>query len=168
MKLLFLDFDGVLNGHPKRTDPLPEWAKDDWPFTWVEGKRIRVLEPLLAYEDFRIVVSSTWRLNWNVPGLARILNEYLPGLGDRIIGITPRERAPVEGHKWGSPILIAQGRGREIKQWMKENKFDGIYAIVDDDSDMLPEQMPYFVKTESLIGLTPKHVNRIKSILQYT
>ena len=38
-------------------------------------------------------------------------------------------------------------------------------AIVDDDSDMLPEQRPMFVQTDYVEGLLPEHVDRLALIL---
>ncbi|SEO94103.1 hypothetical protein SAMN04487843_105113 [Methylobacterium sp. ap11] len=39
------------------------------------------------------------------------------------------------------------------------------YAIVDDDSDMLPEQMPRYVKTGYELGLEGTHVERLAALL---
>lgn len=54
-------------------------------------------------------------------------------------------------------------RGTEIKEWM-ENQTELIenYVIIDDDSDMLPEQMEHFFNTDGYCGLTPNVTYRIE------
>ena len=52
-------------------------------------------------------------------------------------------------------------RGEEIKTWMdKESEKNEIesYVILDDDSDMLPEQMSNFIHIDGQVGLTDKDV----------
>ena len=38
------------------------------------------------------------------------------------------------------------------------------YAILDDDSDMLPEQMSHFFLVDGWFGLTPNHLYRINRL----
>jgi hypothetical protein len=45
-------------------------------------------------------------------------------------------------------------RGDEIKAWLSEHPEVDKYAILDDDSDMLDEQLPNFFKTTFQDGLT--------------
>lgn len=47
-------------------------------------------------------------------------------------------------------------RGYEIKSWLQKHNNITRYVIVDDNNNMLESQQPYFVQTESNIGLT-KH-----------
>ena len=56
---------------------------------------------------------------------------------------------------------VGTQRGEEIQSWMnKESEKNEIesYVILDDDSDMLPEQMNNFIHVDSNIGLTDKDV----------
>lgn len=74
MRVLFLDFDGVL--HPATSiGPLStHWC-------WLP-----VLAEILApHDNVRIVVHSTWREDHNVDEL----RELLFGVGERVIGSTP-------------------------------------------------------------------------------
>lgn len=74
MRILFLDFDGVL--HPYT--PHAEGAK----FCWLP-----VLERLLAtHKDVKIVVHSTWRYDHRDDEL----RELLGSLGERFVGSAPR------------------------------------------------------------------------------
>lgn len=152
VRVLFLDFDGVLNAGPHH-DPVPEWFKP-WPFTYIRADLIRKLGPLAEeFPDFRIVISSTWRKMKPLGAFTRLLNDTVPGLGDRVICRT-------ESSKTGK-------RGEEIKDWLDDPRYPvTAYAIVDDDSDMLPEQRPYFVQTRYDLGITDHDVLRIAEILR--
>ena len=61
-------------------------------------------------------------------------------------------------------IIIGQRRGVEIFRWLARHPGTA-YAIVDDDSDMLPEQMPYFVQTQHDDGIEREHVERLVATL---
>ena len=39
------------------------------------------------------------------------------------------------------------------------------YVIIDDDSDMNTEQLPYFVRTDWFQGITEENYNKAKKIL---
>lgn len=52
-------------------------------------------------------------------------------------------------------------RGQEIKEWLENNSEFQDYAILDDDSDMLPEQFAKFHHCDTWFGLTPNHLYRI-------
>jgi hypothetical protein len=56
-------------------------------------------------------------------------------------------------------------RGHEIKYWLTKNNFKGNYVIIDDAEKMLPEQKPFFVLTNTKIGLTFKDAEKAISIL---
>jgi hypothetical protein len=52
------------------------------------------------------------------------------------------------------------GRGREIASYLSDHP-GRPYVIVDDDSDMLPEQLPFFVQTRFATGLDDKATDKI-------
>ncbi len=56
-------------------------------------------------------------------------------------------------------------RGLEIKYWRDTVGHIGPYAILDDDSDFMPDQLPYHVKTSMNHGLLDEHVQRVKELL---
>jgi hypothetical protein len=53
-------------------------------------------------------------------------------------------------------------RGEEIKDWLDIHPEYTNFAILDDDSDMLDEQMSHFFHCDPWFGLTPNHLYRIK------
>ena len=59
-------------------------------------------------------------------------------------------------------------RGEEIQVWMdKESEKNEIesFVILDDDSDMLPEQMGNFIHVDGQVGLVDKDVFKAIEIL---
>ena len=53
-------------------------------------------------------------------------------------------------------------RGEEIKEWLDKHPEVEDYAILDDDSDMLPEQFEKLHHSDPWFGLTPNHLYRIQ------
>lgn len=138
MNILFLDIDGVLNSTRScvafKGYPLNFSAEHLGRFDWVA---IGLVRKLCEETGAQIVLSSAWRQNFRAEVVGRELN--LP-----IIDVTP----------WSSePETV---RGHEIKAWLDQHPEVNQYAIVDDNSDMLPEQIAggHFVQTNFEDGLT--------------
>lgn len=129
MKVIFLDFDGVITTPPK-------WKLNERNIRWVK----RIIDETGA----KIVVSSSWR-----HGLQRSLsnaikdsdgNEMLVWLRDNILDITPN-------------IGLGGGRGGEIQKWLNNHTDVDNYVIIDDDSDMLDSQLYHFIQTNYEYGI---------------
>ncbi|WP_343743353.1 HAD domain-containing protein [Herbaspirillum huttiense] len=146
MNVLFLDIDGVLNGYRSLIGlgAYPHAVKEDQRerFDWVAvGMIRRVCEEC----DVSIVLSSSWRIGMdNTHEIANFLD--LP-----IIDKTPY-------HNDRNSC-----RGYEIADWLMCNLHER-YAIIDDDSDMLPDQKPYFVQTEHKNGMQVEHYLKLRRI----
>jgi hypothetical protein len=54
-----------------------------------------------------------------------------------------------------TPHLPGEIRGKEIDEWLKKHANVERYAIIDDDSDMLPWQGRHFFQINYAEGLTP-------------
>jgi len=63
-----------------------------------------------------------------------------------------------------TPVLNEGTRGSEIAMWMQDKDIQS-FAILDDDDDFLPDQMPFLVKTDFDTGLTREHVEKAIEIL---
>lgn len=154
MKILFLDFDGVLNRHGVRAEP-PEWA-NPWPFKWIEDSLVRQLDPIIEHHpDVHIIISSTWRTMWELSDLKRILADGSEPVAKRVRDKTPDN---ARAH-----------RGQEINDWFYESEMnpeEHRYAILDDDDDFEQEQMPYLIQTEGYAGLTEEDVDKVLTILK--
>lgn len=135
MKVLFLDFDGVLNSEAS--------------FRWEKRKKTihiaNTLSPIACSNlqhileqdrDVKIVISSTWRKIHTMVELQNILNSY--GVeAARIIGKTP--------------LTFSGDRGREIRQWLEDNPNVTKYVIIDDDTDAGNALNMYDEKTDTFV-----------------
>lgn len=102
--ILFLDFDGVLHSNDAGLElnvrdeaSMQSLTEEDRRFTTRDGRLIvgknlfehadRLAMALEPYPDVRIVISSTWRIHFELEALKAFLP---PALADRVIGITPQ------------------------------------------------------------------------------
>lgn len=131
MKILFLDIDGVLNS-AKTCCAFGGYPMELAHIAAFDQAAIRLVQRLCDSAGVQIVLSSAWRIS-------HPFAEVGSALGLPIIDRTPSSAGP---------------RGREIQAWLDAHPEVEQYAIVDDDSDMLGEQMPRFVKTNGEEGLT--------------
>jgi hypothetical protein len=154
MKVIFLDFDGVLNSsasflmesrRKKKLLPVkPRLAKQikvNDTFSAVCASNFQYI--LDKCPDVKVVISSTWRVIHSMEYLLAKLEEY--GIdSSRVIGKTPR--AVGQGFS-GAP------RGDDISEWLAEHPEVTDYVILDDNSDMTVH-MDKLVQTTWLDGLT--------------
>lgn len=155
MKVVFLDFDGVLNSTQsnnfwKNRRDQSQWENNmygSWKGSMHEyiaeefcPIALNNLEELFRrVPDLKIVVSSSWRISNDVQALKKILSPSKL-VSDAIIDITPR-------------FLDQSTRGLEIKHWLDNTEEDVThYAIIDDANLMLDEQKKNFVHTSGLHG----------------
>jgi len=140
IKVLFLDVDGVVNSKRTVQRTSAGFIGIDPYLSFLVGKII------LNVPDLKVVLSSTWRL-WD-ESTDEVSKRVAP-----LYGKTPH--MPIPG---GAEECE---RGKEIKAWLDEHTEVVEYAILDDDSDMLPEQMSHFFKTEWATGITEEIVEKI-------
>ena len=139
MKVIFLDFDGVV------TIPDSHWK--------LNPDNIKLVKKIVDETNAKIVVSSSWR-----HGLDRHFeyelernpdNEMVIWLRDNVYDITP----------------LGGNRGSEIKKWLDTHDDIENYVILDDDSDMLNYQLYHFVETNFEDGLTETEAIRAIKVL---
>lgn len=140
MRIIFLDIDGViLSGRAL-------WASRD--HTYLPPRAIALLNEAVRRTGADVVVSSTWRRDENC-----------------------RDRLRAAGFEhefhedWRTLPLGGGFRGHQIAKWLDEHPAVERYVILDDDSDMRPEQKPFFVQTKFEDGIQPEHVEKIVAIL---
>lgn len=152
--VLFLDVDGVLN---HRAVFFPGNGPD--PLCPLAVKR---LCELMDATKAQIVLSSTWRLGGRDSRSMQKLEAA--GVLDRLHADWRTVDLP---NRIQNGILLPDNRrGREIAEWLSRHPEVTSYAIVDDDSDMLPEQGPFFVQTSFTAGgLQDYHVKRLAGLL---
>jgi hypothetical protein len=161
MKIIFLDFDGVLNHWPdftvKARSKVPQ--KRGHLVTCETGpincERVERVDRIVRATEARVVVSSTWRIYHTVNDLDRLLG--LAGLTSRVLSRTPDLRG-------------VERRGGEINLWLAtwagQHPQDPIdsFVILDDDSDMEPH-LDRLVQTSMATGLLDEHADRAIDLL---
>lgn len=137
MKALFLDIDGVLNHQVfyMRRDEEEHLKSLPYPLCEFDPISVGCLNRILDVTGAKLVLSSSWRFD---EGLENIFREA--GITHGIYDVTP---AVPNAHK-----------GTEIQQFLDRHPEITSYAILDDDSNMLPSQMENFVHTSWYDGLT--------------
>lgn len=146
MNYLFLDIDGVLNSL-RSVHALGKYPHSHEPsqLPYFDKIALGLIQRLCEECEVSIVLSSSWRKGVDHIAVGKTLE--LP-----IRHATPE---------------LDGCRGDEIAHWLAEF-FDPTadrYAIVDDDSDMLPEQRANFVKTSHNNGLLWENYLELKKIL---
>ncbi|MBB3010662.1 HAD domain-containing protein [Cupriavidus alkaliphilus] len=144
MKVIFLDIDGVLNS--RRTciahNGYPHGFTPDQ-MKMFDHAAIGLVRDVCRGSGAVIVLSSSWRTLHAAEEVAEALD--LP-----VIDRTPS---------------LAGNRGQEIAAWLAEHPSVQVYAIVDDNSDMLESQRAHFVQTSEEEGLSYSDYVAIKRIL---
>lgn len=156
MKVLFLDIDGVVNCE-NTFQRHRGWIGIDPHMAFLVGK-------IQLDTDCKVVLSSSWR--HGEESKAEVRRQVVD-----FIDVTPSLPRPM-----GTGVEYAE-RGKEILAWIKthndirkvldEKKYEHElvtkYAILDDDSDFLPEQ-PLF-KTSWKHGITEKIAKAVTEYL---
>ena len=161
-KIIFLDIDGILAS-------IPYLHKGKG---LIDPSKCELLNQL---EDAEIVITSSW--GYDEGKTEQTLRKY--GLKLPIIGYTSKIHY---NNNWAC-------RGNEIEKWILENMYakkDGMgtkygydyyrdhyydgdityeYVILDDDCDMLYGQKDHFLLINPYTGLTKRHINKMRKIL---
>jgi hypothetical protein len=175
-KIIFLDFDGVLNSDKWAKTRQGKYSMDDirihYPHYEIDPDAVERLNKIIRATNAKVVVSSTWRHGRTIEQLFQILK--LHNFEGEIIDVTKDL-----GGKNGYTIP----RGCEIEQWLESNDFRRInwslsrqlqkkekskvenYIILDDDTDMLLNQKEHFINTSWMFGLTEEDVEESIKIL---
>lgn len=146
IRVLFLDMDGVV------------LSGDDLAATGnrrhIPIDKINLVNAVCSKAGAVVVLSSTWRH----------FNDARKMIAATGVPFHADWRTPLAREMVGS-IITGQQRGAEIAQWLKVHPEVSSYAIVDDDSDMLPSQYSRFVQTLFATGINQTHADRLVEIL---
>lgn len=135
MRVVFVDFDGVLNTPFMKNDEKISCGEDD---ILNNSHAISNLNVLCKRSDLEVVVSSSWRTK-GIQKIREIL--YNSGLDKeiKVQGLTPF-------------FDYSTFRGKEIDAYLKDRPSITDYLILDDDSDFNEEQKEHLVKCNSHYG----------------
>lgn len=138
-KFIFLDIDGVMNSNLFYINKAQDKRYDDWVknypeyIAWnacnIDPKAVERLNKITNTTGAKIIVSSSWRSDSN---LQEIFN--LVGIKEPIYSITP--------------FMKERHRGSEIQEWLNKQTEPYRYVILDDDTDILDCQLPYFIQSD--------------------
>lgn len=156
---LFLDIDGVLNsertvhahqrlihaGRVKQDILLGKGFNPLW-----DPIAIGMLKMSQEPINFKIVISSTWRILFSLEDFHTVFAFYGWNTRGIVVGKTDQEPA---------------SRGIQIQRWLQSNANpQDKYCIMDDDNDMLATQQPNFVNVSYEEGLTYNDIRKMHNV----
>ena len=100
----------------------------------------------------KICVSSTWKHHFGIKGYVSTPEKWEDAF--QLLGFNPGTYVGITGDR-------RTLRGEEIQDWLDNHPEVEDYVILDDDSDMLPEQFAKFHHSDPWFGLNPNHLYRI-------
>lgn len=172
MNIVFLDFDGVLNGQhmadqidmqhrqngcsnkfATRADGTAPRCHCFELQNQLDKSCIARLNVLLARTSAKVVLSTSWRRILDTEDLARILRDN--GFAGEIVGATPDlANDPTWGdwHRENAMVGASCDRGWEIEDWLHAHPEVSSFVILDDCSDMARLKACH-VLTDDRIGL---------------
>ncbi len=103
--------------------------------------------------DTKICISSIWKHHFGTEDYVSTPELWEDALVK--LGFKPGTYVGITGRRMSL-------RGQEIQEWLDKHPEITDYAILDDDSDMLPEQFAKFHHSDPWFGLTPNHLYRIE------
>ena len=166
-KILFLDFDGVLN--TEHYQCLLQYQGKPWQDehgAFFDPNAVKQLKRIIDATDADIVVESSWKY-LGLDAMKELWTvRNLPG---KIIDITPSSVS--DNHLLSIdldyPNLEMQRcKGIEIASWLsKYAKQDIRYVIIDDEYVILDSQLSHFILTNPYEGITEEQADRAISML---
>ena len=166
-KIIFLDFDGVLNTEHYQNFLYHEgkpWQDEFGAF--FDPEAVTQLKRIIDATNADIVVESSWKYL----GLEAMQEMWevrnMPG---RIIDITPSSVSDswlLTANLEDIEPAMGHCKGMEIASWLSDNAKQGTkYVIIDDEYVILDSQLPYFLLTNPYDGITEEIADRSISIL---
>ena len=162
-RLIFLDFDGVLNTtrNVARLRAEGQSLSDEFGYLF-DAEAVANLQTIIEQTDAEIVVSSSWKFE----GLERMRQLWqarrLPG---RLLDITPDYLGCIGEIDPSNPDTFV-GKGNEIKAWLeRQAAADCRYVILDDTPDVLASQRENYIQINDECGITAADAKRAIEIL---
>lgn len=150
MKVIFLDFDGVLNSD--------RYIRDcGHTGVVIDPKKMELLKKIVTATDAKIVLTTSWREHWNenpemCDGSGKLINTIFARYGLEIYGKTP---------------FIRPDRENEIKKWLEDHPETEKYVVLDDMRLVADFLTGHTVKTSAFRdALTEKDADEAISILR--
>lgn len=140
MKVIFLDFDGVVVCLPTHYEDLELGAGPKRAHA-LNRACVARLNRIIRLTDAKVVVSSTWRRLQPIEYLRGYLRRA--GFDGDVIDTTPILEA--RQTKDDALIVRAIPRGFEVALWLQWHPEVSSYVVLDDDDDYAPLPVPRWV-----------------------
>ena len=162
-RIIFLDFDGVLNTarNIARLRAEGQSLSDEFGYLF-DAEAVANLQTIIEQTGAEIVVSSSWKFE----GLERMRQLWqarrLPG---RLLDSTPDYLGCIGEIDPSNPDTFV-GKGNEIKAWLERHATtDCRYVILDDMPEVLASQRKNFIRINDECGITAAAAQRAIEIL---
>jgi len=159
LRVIFLDFDGVLNGLTRNTGrcdaTVGEYGSPIWCAEQIDSGLVEQLNKIVEATGAVVVISSSWRNAHHLNKLREMLK--VAGFRGSIIGDTPRLHRTPDG--------VPKHRHDEIQMWL-DAVGDAVesFVILDDwDMGYLGHRL---VRSSVYKGLEAQHVTRAIHLLR--
>ena len=151
MKVVFLDFDGVLNSAEYRSNA------DDYHSNFIDERKIGMLADFANETDAKIVLTTQWRLHWN-EGCVQAHPD-----GERINALFEKHGLKI----YSKTDYLDNNRNLEIADWLVRHDVES-YVIFDDvDFGWSESNRIRFVRTDdSADGLSEENLATAKRIFE--
>lgn len=155
IRIVFLDFDGVLNSaqywqdRGKLSDDFG-WSSPEHEDYQLDKAAITRLNRLTSAPDVMVVVSSMWRMMRSRTDLRNLLARN--GFTGKVLCKTP---------------VLNMPRGLEIREWLRQTARNvSSFVIIDDDNDFQEFGSDRFVQTSFHNGgLLNEHIDKALAVL---
>lgn len=156
MKVIFLDFDGVLNNQAWM-----DHLKEKWNITpeqlsmfkrdaiELDPSRVKMMSDFAKQSNAKIVISSSWRIHHSLDELQEFLRSN--GMDEEVLPFDI------------TPITVKQHRGTEVNFWLGSHPECTHYVIFDDSTDFFPNQPLVLTTWDG--GLCEGHIDIARGIL---
>ncbi|MDO5527100.1 MAG: HAD domain-containing protein [Prevotella sp.] len=168
-KIIFLDFDGVLNTEYYQN--LLRYKGKAWQDehgAFFDPEAVAQLKRIIDVTRADIVIESSWKFL----GLEAMQEMWqvrsMPG---RVIDITPSSISDswlLTANLDDIASAMEHCKGTEIASWLADNAAkDTRYVIIDDEYVILDSQQPNFIMTNPYDGITEDVADRAISVLNF-
>ena len=166
-KIIFLDFDGVLNTeYHQRQLQFEGKIWQDRHGASFDPEAVKQLQAIVDKTHADIVIESSWKYLGLEAMQDMWKDRQLPG---KVIGITPSAISDNILLSTDLDVLdssMLHCKGAEIASWLHENNMQEVpYVIIDDEYVILESQLPHFILTNPYDGLIEELAMRAIGIL---
>lgn len=172
-KVIFLDFDGVLNAfyYPKQLADHGQVWRDRFGVLFAPECIVQ-LGRIIKATNAQIIISSSWKIPFEGEADKVVLNrlkemwktrQYPSRIGGAIPNLTFQEI--LEMHCDGDFVCH---KGFEIEQWLRQHPECTSYVIIDDEEIALPKHASHFIRTDRMIGLQKENADQAIEILLHS